>query len=78
MLEYRGYVLRINELRVLADAAMDVGRGLVSLKTMVNDVFATQICDVHDAVKRRAVLSEGEWCVSGMVQPLLVSAARGD
>ena len=35
----RGHVLRINELRVLADA-MAVRRGLVSLKTAVDDAFA--------------------------------------
>ena len=56
----RGYVLlHIVELRVLADAAMAVVRGLVSWKTAVDGAFAIQTCDVCDAGKRRAVLADG-------------------
>jgi hypothetical protein len=54
----RGYVLRIIELRVLADAAMAVARGPVSWKTAEDDAFAIQACDVCDAGKRRAVLAD--------------------
>ena len=54
----RGYVLRIIELRVFADAAMAVVRGLVSWETAVDGAFAIQTCDVCDAGKRRAVLAD--------------------
>jgi hypothetical protein len=53
----RGNVLRIIELRVFADAAMAVVRGLVSWETAVDGAFAIQTCDVCDAGKRRAVLA---------------------
>jgi hypothetical protein len=37
-----GYVVQITELRVLADAAMAVVRGLVSWETVVDGAFAIQ------------------------------------
>jgi hypothetical protein len=52
------YVLRIIELRVLADAAMAVARGLVSWETAVDGAFAMQTCDFCDAGNRRAVLAD--------------------
>ena len=73
----RGYILRIDKLRVLAYATMAVGHRLVFLKTAVNDAFAIQTCDVCDSGKHRAVsLSIGKWGVSGIAQPPLVFAAR--
>ena len=54
----RGYVLRVNELGVLADAAIAIGGRLVSLEAAVNDAFAIQTRDVRDSVKDRAVLAD--------------------
>ena len=54
----RGYVLHIIELRVLADAAMTVARGLVSWETAVDEAFTVQTCNVCDSGKRRAVLAD--------------------
>ena len=53
----RGYVLEITELRVLANAATAVERGLISWETTVDDAFAIVACDVCDAGNRRAVLA---------------------
>jgi hypothetical protein len=53
----RRYVLLLIELGVLADAAMAVGRGLVSWETAVDDAFAIQTCNVCNAGNRRAVLA---------------------
>jgi hypothetical protein len=54
----RGYVLRITEFRVLAEAAMAVGCGLVSWKTAEDGAFAIQTFDICDAGKQRAVLAD--------------------
>ena len=54
----RGYVLRIIELRVLADATMAIVCELVSRETAVDGAFPIQTCDVCDAGKRRAVLAD--------------------
>jgi len=54
----RGNVLRITELRILADAAMAVVRGLVSWEAAVDHAFAIQTCDVCNGVNLRAVLAD--------------------
>lgn len=57
-LDTHEYVFRIIELRVLANAAVAVGREPISRETAVDGAFAMQTRDVCDAGKRRAVLAD--------------------